>query len=189
MRKYLAMKKKKTTKKGFSFGEVILSVFVLSTGLLSVMGLMTSNLRHSMESRKTIIATGLAQEGVELVLNKSEDNVTKNGNSHQFDSLSDANNYCVGLQTGHVIGITGGCPNFTLNFVNTTPNIFYTHQGVGTSTSFKRQVRISTNAATHNRTVTSYVWWGAGTANPPAACSIANKCVNAQMLLVDKDGI
>jgi len=191
--KYLRKKDRKiSTRKGFSFVEVILSVFVLSTGLLSVMALMTTNLRHSMESRKTIIAAGLAQEGMELVVNKAEDNIVKGGIPTQFNSLSDNGSYCIGL-TASGIQYSPNCSNFSLWFRD-NGQLFYTHNsgGGGDGTLFKRRVVIQSSGAGTNKTITSFVWWHSGAAPTMATlgtCTVANQCVYAQTLIVDKDGI
>lgn len=192
--KYLRKKDGKiSTRKGFSFVEVILSVFVLSTGLLSVMALMTTNLRHSMESRKTIIASGLAQEGMELVVNKAEDNIVKGGISNQFNSLGDNDLYCIGLTAASGIQYVSNCSNFSLWFRD-TGQLFYTHNsgGGGEGTLFKRKVVIRSSGAGTNKTITSFVWWRSGAAPTMATlgtCTVANQCVYAQTLIVDKDGV
>lgn len=191
--KYLRKKDGKITiRKGFSFVEVILSVFVLSTGLLSVMALMTTNLRHSMESRKTIIASGLAQEAAELVINKAEDNIVKGGLSNQFNGLSDNDLYCIGL-TASGVQYVANCSNFSL-FFRDNGQLFYTHNssGGGESTLFRRKVVIRSSGVGTDKTVTSFVWWGnlvTPTMLNLGTCTVANQCVYAQTLVVDKDGI
>lgn len=60
---------KQKTLKGFSLGEVILAVAVLTAGLLPILGAMTGSLSTSLQSQDAIIAAGLAQEGIELVVN------------------------------------------------------------------------------------------------------------------------
>ena len=181
-----------TTRKGFSFVEVILSVFVLSTGLLSVMALMTSTMRDSMESRKTIIASGLAQEAAELVINKAEDNIVKGGLTNQFNGLGDNDFYCIGL-TASGIQYAANCSNFSL-FFRDNGQLFYTHNGGGggEATLFKRKVVIRSGGVGTDKQVTSFVWWGnsaAPTLLTLGTCTVSNKCVYAQTLVVDKDGI
>ncbi len=65
--------------------EVLLSVFVLLVGLMTIVAVMSGSLRHSYETRDQIIATGLAQEGIELVRNVRDNNLIA---SDGFDSFS-----------------------------------------------------------------------------------------------------
>lgn len=60
--------------------EVLLSVFVLSVGLMTIVAVISGSLRYSYETRDNIIATGLAQEGIELVRNVRDNNlITSDG--------------------------------------------------------------------------------------------------------------
>ena len=56
-------------KPGFSLIEVLVALFVLSLGVSAVFLLMSKSLRSSMDARDQIIASQLAQEGIELVRN------------------------------------------------------------------------------------------------------------------------
>ena len=64
---------------GFSIPEVALSVFVLSVGIMSIIALMSSSLRYSLQTNDVIIATDLAQEGIELVRNVRDNDFASGG--------------------------------------------------------------------------------------------------------------
>lgn len=72
--------KHKKTLKGFSLGEVLLSIAVLTVGILPILGALVGALNTSLDSQETVIASGLAQEGAELVLN-----VRDNAILHGYD--------------------------------------------------------------------------------------------------------
>lgn len=65
---------KKIKMKGFSIVEVMLAVFLVSAGMVGVLGLLSKTLSNSMDSRDQTIAVLLAQEGVELVQNLRDNN-------------------------------------------------------------------------------------------------------------------
>lgn len=65
----------KKTARGFSFGEVIISAFVISVGLTAIVALFASNYRESAFDRDRIVAAELAQEGVEIVRNIRDNNL------------------------------------------------------------------------------------------------------------------
>ncbi|MEF3692397.1 MAG: hypothetical protein V3574_05075 [Candidatus Moraniibacteriota bacterium] len=61
-------------KKGFSIGEVVLAIFILSVGLLALFSLFNQGIRELQEERDVVVASMLAQEGVELVRNTRDNN-------------------------------------------------------------------------------------------------------------------
>lgn len=170
-------------KGGFSFVEVIVSVFLLSVGIISVMSLMNNNLRESIENRNSVIGSGLVQEGLELVRSQMDNNLAS-GSVTQFNGLN-AGNYCIGLINGGNVSMNN-CADYSLYFSPTSPNIFYTHQSAMAGiqqTIFKRNINI--NIVGSDRRIRSTVWWSGDSATPAASdCNIGNKCNYAEMLLV-----
>ena len=59
--------KKIETKKGFTLPEVLISLSILSMVVLAATDLVVSNLRINVDNMNTIIAYGLAQEGIEAM--------------------------------------------------------------------------------------------------------------------------
>jgi Tfp pilus assembly protein PilV len=55
--------------KGFSMAEVLLSVFILIVVIVPVIQALTKSMNGSVDSQSSIVASELAQEGVELVQN------------------------------------------------------------------------------------------------------------------------
>lgn len=63
--------------KGFSIGEVMVAMFILLVGMVDAIFLTVRSMGELYDSRDAIIATLLAQEGVELVRNVRDNNVTQ----------------------------------------------------------------------------------------------------------------
>jgi Tfp pilus assembly protein PilV len=67
------MNNKKNSKskffKGFSFIEVMFSVFLISVGITAAISLITLGIKKSTENRRQLIAVMLSQEGIELARN------------------------------------------------------------------------------------------------------------------------
>jgi type II secretory pathway pseudopilin PulG len=174
---------KQKTLKGFSLGEVILSVAVLTIGLLPILGAMTGALNTSQDSQETVIAAGLAQEGVELVVNVKDNGVLASNDA--FVSFSSGNRTCridyndavltnpssanqieCGNGLSHDLSISGG---------------FYAHTGA--SGKFKRKVFIDYNVGQQTASIASAVYWSAHVPNDKSTCTTANSCVYSEATL------
>lgn len=160
---------KQAGRRGFSFLEVMLVVFILGTALTVFTQVIASSFSHSAASRDTIIAAGLAQEGVELVRNLRDNNWANDKDAFEDKFPADGNNYRISYDN---INMNNGSKAFNLK------DGFYSHSG-GSATKFSRKIAISTSGET--RKVTSYVIWGI--TDFPATCDISNKCVYAEIVL------
>ena len=185
----------KNTLKGFSLGEVILAAAVLTVGILPVLGAMTGAFNTSSDSRDTIIATGLAQEGMELVMNVKDNSVIanpaapfaafpKNGGGNPISSdtcrLSLADAAVLSAPSTNSITCTVAGANY---YDLTIDSGLYKHMGV--AGKFKRRIYLIESGS--NYRVGSAVYWG--TYSPRDAnnegqldtarngCTVVNKCV------------
>jgi type II secretory pathway pseudopilin PulG len=55
--------------KAFSLIGIIVTIFVVSVGLMGILGLSSSSLKGASLSKNRLIASGLAQEGIEVIRN------------------------------------------------------------------------------------------------------------------------
>lgn len=68
------MKYKFSKGKGFTIMEVLIVVFIVEMGLIGVLSLIIQNIQAQYVNRNTLIASQLAQEGIELVRNIRDNN-------------------------------------------------------------------------------------------------------------------
>jgi len=176
--------------KGALLIEVILSIFVITTGLLAVMQLITNSLNDSFRNRDIILATGLAQEGVEIVRNLRDNTWLSTTPPNPFRYFSSASKFCRAEFLGFV-------PFSCVTSFVSTSNIYrlslsssgYTYSSVLSYTKFSRMIYVDYQASTEQALVISFVWWGG--IDPPTSvatggktdCTPANKCVFADMIL------
>lgn len=171
-----------TRRKGFSFLEVIIAVFVLETGLLAGMTLITAGLRNSLDSRNQSIAGLLAQEGVELMRNLRDNNWVDSSDS--FVNGAWEGSWPCRVDTAS--GLSG--PGSYVLYYNTAPlaaNKYMHNSGIPTlvPTQFSRKILIA-KPNDDERVVTSMVTWGGVV--PPATeadCTVAKKCAYTEVTL------
>ena len=180
--------------KAFSMPEVILSVFILSVGLVSVVAVMSGSLRHSLTSRDEIIASGLAQEGIELVRNNRDNDFTvagHNGFTHfgvnrhcrvDWDDLVTADLTCYASKTldDYRLVYSGG--------------LYSNTEGSGKYYRYI-YVRFRETAGTDRATVRSFVFWENSVATAAAtlasfanngttsSCNLEHACVFTETFL------
>lgn len=171
----------KKNKAGFSLVEVLITLLVLSVGVAAVSALMAGNIKTSINSKNQIIASGLAQEGIELVRNLNDNNTTfatqvADGADYRIDYLSDYATFKASNSAGSdkKLYLNGG---------------FYSHASSTTTTKFFRKVRISTGADSNKVVTTFVIWNGTGFPSPftDTDCNIANKCVLMQSVLTKEN--
>ncbi len=180
--------KKIRGQKGFSFLEVIISLFVLSVGFLGVITLATSTLRNSLMQRDAVIASALVQEGIELVYNIRDTNVAKYGESNAFDGdgkpSTSNDNINAGSYRIDYLNSSGlrsvNCVRRPTSCKLSLSNGFYRYAvGAGVSrTKFSRKVIIEDTSDIPNnviaRKITSVVVWG--TEGFPSSSVTATTC-------------
>lgn len=64
----------KSFQKGFLLADVMIAVFITTSALVAIMAAMSPSLKTEFFKRDEIIATGLAQEGIELIRNIRDNN-------------------------------------------------------------------------------------------------------------------
>lgn len=155
--------------RGFSFLEVIISIFVLSVGFLGVIQLATTTLGQSFLQRDAVIASMLAQEGVELVHNIRYTNLAKGDPA--FTNITAGDHRISATNNPPALG--SGSYQLSLN-----SNGEYGYSGA-TPTKFHRKIIISGAGATRNVTsiVSGRLVEGVFPAANEANCNMLSRCV------------
>lgn len=187
--------------KGFSIGEVTLSVFILGVTMLTILTLYADGLRNFQDERDSVIASMLAQEGIEIARNVRDNNWARRegvnndngiGTFDKFDvSSGGAENDCrvsYDLYTINANEIDYNDPAISCNgssyVLNIDGNDFYTHRA-GSDTKFRRRMVLN-YLDSENLIVTSLVSWG--NIDPPDSisdCTVEDKCVFSQTTLTE----
>lgn len=150
-----------TRQGGFSLIEVMLSVFLLSAGMFAAISLIGGALRESLDSRNQLIASLLAQEGVELVRN-IRDNNWASGAPDSFSNMPTATaDNCV-INYNSAALLNGNCAR-TITQETLSYNGGFYNTGAAAPTKFKRKIVIvyDTGAfsTANTATLTSMVIW------------------------------
>lgn len=185
MKLYIPSLKGRT--RGFTMGEVVLASFLLSVGMTATISLIGSSFQVSTETQKLIMASELAQEGIELARNVRD------------NALVDKAAGVVGASDDVFVNFPNGNRNCTIDYATPTFDCsgspamalglsggFYRH-GVGGGL-FYRLLKINHTGGSDTATVKSFVTWQNPESNlngvgATAWCTLANKCVYTEMLL------
>lgn len=120
------------TNVGFTLIEVAISIFVLSMGTLTIIGVISDNLGVIGASKRMVIGSSLAQEGIEVVRNIRDTNWIE---YESYDTGISPGDYCVDYNSTSL----ASCADYTL-FWNGSA---YNHSGFGNATFFSRRISIS----------------------------------------------
>lgn len=170
---------------GFSFLEVMLSVFILVVGIMAAITLMGKSIKESLDSRNQIVASLLAQEGAELVRNIRDNNwatgaVTFNNINNGTCRIDPVNNVVSGVNLPQCAG-----QSKVLKYNSGT--FKYEHIS-GTNTKFLRQVIIANGATADEKSIISMVTWSGVSFPAVASCNTGNQCAYAQETLTKWGG-
>ncbi|NTW14302.1 MAG: hypothetical protein HGA31_04720 [Candidatus Moranbacteria bacterium] len=190
--------KTRTFRKGFSLGEVLLSVAVLVIGVLPIFATISHSLKISIDDQRLIVASGLAQEGVELVQNVRDNNVL-----HGTDTFTgwlpasgsswsscrvDFGDPVVTAPISNRIACSGaGANNYDLTVMASGQyRGLYLHQGA--AGLFKRRIFLDYSSTDEKLSVVSAAYWGVSFAPQNSnevrnSCNTANQCVFAETTL------
>lgn len=184
------MIKKMHNKNGFSLIEVLVTLMILSVGITAISALMAGNIRASVNAKNQIIASGLAQEGVELVKNL-KDVRDNNGISPTFLSdIPDGNDYRIDYDSSYAVFKSSNIINTSQKKLNSSSGGYFLHSGtIGTGgvtgTKFLRRIKISTTPDGDKKVESVVSWDGLNVpkATDPDPCTVAGKCVSVQAVL------
>ncbi len=149
--------------KGFSIVEVIAAFTIITIGLVGVLALVSQNIQAQVVNRNMLIASQLAQEGLELVRNKRDTNWLISGNDWKIGAG-------VGMQSDivqdltYVIDYSGNIDDSVNLVTDSGANLkinasgFYEHTS-GISTTYYRLISIAEDTENNWIEVNSRVQW------------------------------
>jgi len=148
---------------GISIIEVVVAMMIIAMGMIGVLSLVIQNVESQYINKNVLIASGLAQEGLELVRNVRDLNWLTPGNTFNQSIVGDGT---------FVIDYSGrNSINTAINSINEAgaklyvdSNGFYTHVSSGnTPTNFYRLITVVDN--TDYLDVKCTIRWKDGTQN------------------------
>jgi len=162
--------------RGFSLGEVLLSIVVLTVGLLPILKAMSGSLQVSFGSRDIVIASELAQEGAELVKNV-KDNYMLAGNRN-LDALFSGKTRCrIDYATSAL-----DCASASYDLSGAPL------RHAGATGRFKRKILIGYDSTKQTADCISVVYWGTYVPTSmsdvtAAKCNSSDSCTYAETVL------
>lgn len=165
--------------------EVVLSLFVLSVGMVTIVEVLSQSLKYSYSTRDTIIATELAQEGVELMRNERDNDFVALHNG--FTSFTDP--HC------HIDWNDGSLTCWSSQGANSRYYLQYVGGRYGHSNTTQERysryinIQLSGSGVDERARVRSFVFWGAFTIGSipadgnPTNCSASTTCVYTEIFL------
>jgi len=138
----------KQSKRGFSLLEVIIATLVVTIGIVGALSLINYSISSATIGKSQIIASGLAQEGLEIVRSIRDDNW------HQditWNTGLGAGEYRVQYNNGALLLLAGN-PYLKIN-----SNGYYQYDS-GDDTRFSRKIIISTISAIQIKVVSEVTW-------------------------------
>ncbi|OGF32050.1 hypothetical protein A3H09_01275 [Candidatus Falkowbacteria bacterium RIFCSPLOWO2_12_FULL_45_13] len=141
------MKLKISNNSGISILEVVVAILIITIGLVGVLSLVIQNIRVQYIDKNVLIASGLAQEGLELVRNVRDANWLIPSNVWNQDIVGDGT-YAIDYsgrnslnQAVNSLGQAG-----TRLYINNASGL-YTHTAAGaTATNFYRLITAVNNS-------------------------------------------
>ena len=138
---------------GFSILEIVVAIFIIVMGMVGVLSLITQNIQVQYINKNNLIASQLAQEGLELARNKRDKNWLE-GNDWIFSITP--GNYKMDY-TGY-IGIVSGIEETRLQQSNEVGREGYYWYGGTVNTIFYRLITTS-QASPASLTVSCLIQW------------------------------
>lgn len=179
--------------------EVIISIFVLTVGILSAVALISASIKNSIDARNQIIAAGLAQEGAELVRNVRDNNWASDYGAFKEGFTTDNKENCRidKNYSSDYFECNDNADSKKLYYHESgSDKGFYTHTADGgTETKFKRKIAFKYFNNTGGETlivndivkaeVSTVVIWGNDFPEDLDNCTIGNKCLLVKSVLTE----
>ncbi len=146
-------KKHQADASGFTLIEIMIVLFIVSVGLVGVLGLIVQNIQSHDYNRSNLVAYQLAQEGIELVRNARDNNWRA---SRSFMNGLEEGLYIADYQDEELVPYDG-LPDSTELHIDS--NGFYVHDLSAKPSGFSRIIKISEGPEEKSFKVNSLVTW------------------------------
>lgn len=150
----------KRNKTGFTILEILVVIFIITVGMVGVLSLILQNIQVQYINKDVLIASQLAQEGLELIRNQRDNNFKLNQwymyNIIEPDETNEIAVYFDGSEVA-VDYIAGGFNNDATN-LKIDENGRYVH-GNGYDSGFKRLVHLENNEQGEFTKASATVQW------------------------------
>jgi Tfp pilus assembly protein PilV len=173
---------------GFSLLECMLAIFLVSSGIMAATLLVSKSLRDELDSRDQLVASMLAQEGVEIVRNIRDNNWMAGKDSFTYISTGNCRvavpyTYMADGGSNVTCGY-GATISASYKLYKHPTGGFYNHSSSpGEATKYYRQVKIADNGNDTYTVTSTVVWKNSGNFDSGTNCNTKNKCTYAQITL------
>ena len=142
-------------KKAFSIIEILIAIFIITTGIVGAMNLINRSISSVVVSKSELIATNLAQEGMEIVRGIRDTNWLKQREepSRLWDYGLVAGDWRVQYNSQALISLG---TNPVLNFNTSTG--YYLYDATKPATLFRRKITITNISAYEIKVVCEVSW-------------------------------
>ncbi len=155
----LSKKNNNSEQGGFTLFETLIAMGIITMGLLGIMTLVVYNLKAQTFNKNYIIASMLAQEGLEFVRQVRDTNWMTNPLPGVFDGINgNGSDYTFTVSEGPTIDYTANSISDGRLYLK---NDFYTHDNTGAPTSFYRLITVD-NSGSNYLKINSWVQWTEG---------------------------
>lgn len=137
------MKQKVKHNNGFSILEITISIFIISMAFIALLSLTGQNIQAQNTNKNSLIASQLAQEGLELVRNARDTN-WKNHLSYYENIYDDAGDNTFSIDYNGTTNFSPDSINDNNAKIYINASGYYDHIDSGSATPFRRLVTTAT---------------------------------------------
>ncbi len=169
MKKYFI--KQKNIKKGFTLVETLIAISIFSVSVIALMSFLSQNISNAGYAKRRMIATYLAQEGIESVRNMRDTYVFYSGTtSNDWNKFKAQLSPCnLGNECGFNNAIYSDDPNYVFK-CSSNPNsckLFlnngnYNTNSIGSDSGYSRTIRMDVISADEVRIYSAVSWTQVG---------------------------
>lgn len=157
--------------KGFTLVETLIAISIFTISILGMISILSNGITDTNYAKDKIIATYLAQEGIEFVRNIRDDSVLYNTTNSGWSDFLNRTNNCIPIGID-VLGCSmkddlsttdnfASCADFSNCelYINTGTNKYSSDPQSGDDSGFSRIITLTSGVSPNKVTITSSVSW------------------------------